>query len=108
MTEQNKTYQLACLFSPLLSSEETDQLNQKIRKEIAAKGGSFVGANVLNHYLVKKKLSYPINKHQEAFFLNLDFVSPAESISKIISQINSEKDVLRCLIIVKKERLLEF
>ncbi|MBU2580071.1 30S ribosomal protein S6 [Patescibacteria group bacterium] len=105
MNEQNKIYQLTCLFSPLLSSEESDKLVQKIKKEITDREGSFdlPSAFLVKENLTKKRLSYPIKKEQEALFININFTAPAEAIGQIVNQIGSEKDVLRCLATLEKK-----
>jgi len=105
MNEQNKIYQLTCLFSPLLSSEESDKLVQKIKKEITDREGSFdlPSAFLVKENLTKKRLSYPIKKEREALFININFTAPAEAIGQIVNQIGSEKDVLRCLATLEKK-----
>ncbi|MEA2113193.1 MAG: 30S ribosomal protein S6 [Patescibacteria group bacterium] len=104
MNEENKTYQLNCLLSPLLSPEELSKLVQKIKREITGQEGSLVGEGVSAANPAKKRLAYPINKYQEAFFLNVDFVFPIQSVSQLKEQIASEENVIRCLIATKKKQ----
>ncbi len=103
MNEENKTYQLVCLFSPHLSHEELGKLVQEIKKEITDQEGLLVGKEVSAANLIKKKLAYLINKHQEAFFLSADFVFPIQSINQLKKQIASKKNIIRCLITVKEK-----
>ena len=105
MNEENKKYQLTCFFSTLSSPEELDKIIKKIKNEIIAQEGSFIGAEVSTANLVKKRLAYPINKHQEAFLLNINFVFPIKLINAFKEQFLSEENIIRFLIVVKaKER----
>ena len=105
MNEENKTYQLTCLFSALSSPEELSKIIKKIKDKITAQGGSFVGAEVSTANLIKKRLAYPIDKHQEAFLLNINFVFPIKLINTFKEQFLSEENIIRFLVTVKeKER----
>ena len=107
MNEENKTYQLVCLLSPLLSPEELGRLVQEIKKEITDQEGLFVGKEVSAANLIRKRLAYPIKKHQEAFFLSADFVFPIQLINRFKKQIASKKDIIRCLISVKEKEEIQ-
>jgi len=103
MNEENKTYRLTCLFSALSATEELSKTIQKIKDGITAQGGSFVGEEVSASNLVKKRLAYPINEHQEAFLLNINFVYPIKLISEFKDQFLSEENIIRFLIAVKEK-----
>lgn len=107
MNEENKKYQLVCLFSPHLSYEELGKLVQEIKKEITDQEGLLVGREVSAANLIRKKLAYPINKHQEAFFLSADFVFPIQSINRLKKQIASKKNIIRCLITIKEKEKIQ-
>ncbi len=102
MTEENKQYQLTCLFSPLLGQREIEEISQKIKKWIIAKGGSFPEREKASVDF-KKRLSYPIKKHQEAFCLNFNFLLTGQLISQLNQRLNLEKDILRHLINLKQK-----
>lgn len=103
MNENDKTYQLTCLFSPLSTTEELNKIVQKIKDGITTQGGSFVGEEISTANLVKKRLAYPINKHQEAFFLNINFVYPIKLISEFKDKFLSEGNIIRFLIAIKEK-----
>lgn len=103
MTEDTKQYQITLLFSPALNQEDLDQAIQKIKKLITDQGGSFHpagrGEQDAEPIAQLKKLSYPINKNNEAFYLTFNNVSlPAQAIESIKQQLNLEHDCIRYLI----------
>ena len=73
MTEENRTYQLTYLLSPLLEQKNLEEISQKIKKWIIEKGGSLSEKENLSlgH---KKNLAYPIKKYRQAFYFNLNFL----------------------------------
>lgn len=118
MNQETKSYQLTCLFSPLLNQSSLEEIIQNIKKEIIAQGGSVSGTlPQTNHQtnleqdkeetgltnLIKKTLTYPIKKYQEAFYLSLNLLLPAQTIDQFSQKINSDKNILRCLIVAKQE-----
>lgn len=108
MNQENKTYRLTCLFSPLLGLEELGKLVQEIKKEITDQEGFFIGKEVSAVNLIKKRLTYPIKKYQEAFFLNINFFLPAQLIEQFKKQITLKENIIRSLVsIQKKEKVQE-
>lgn len=103
MNEENKKYQLTCLFSVLSAPEELSKVIEKIKNEITTQGGSFIGAEVSAANLVKKRLAYPIDKHQEAFLLNIDFVFPIKLLNAFKEQFLPEEDIIRFIVAVKEK-----
>ncbi len=102
MAEENKQYQLTCLFSPLLEQKKIEEISQKIEKWIIAKGGSF-SKKEKSSVNFKKRLAYPLKKYQEAFYLNFNFLLTGQLISQLNQQLNLEKDILRYLINFKQK-----
>ena len=94
---KTKPYQISFFLSPELSSNE---VIQKIKQEITDKGGSLetpeTESSLTN--LIKKTLAYPIQKYQEAFYLNLNFLLPPQMIKQFRQQLNLEENILRYLI----------
>jgi len=99
MTEETKLYQLTCLLPPFLEQAKVEKISQKIKDRINEKGGSLAG----NQTIFKKTLAYPLKKHQEAFYLNLNFLLDGQAINKINQQLNLEKNILRHFIAAKQQ-----
>jgi len=102
MNEENKTYQLTYLLSPLLEQKKLEETSQKIKKWIIEKGGSLSEKENLSPGL-KKNLAYPLKKHRQAFYFNLNFLLAGQLINQLSQQLNLEKDILRYFIITKKK-----
>lgn len=84
-----KNYELTALITPLTEKEEAESLIERI-------AGIRPGA-------VKIKLAYPIEKVREAFLASVSFLADSEKLKEIKEKINSEKSILRHIIILKKE-----
>jgi len=97
MTEQAKKYQITLIFPPSFNQEALDQAVQKAKKLITDQGGSF--SKDLEPTAQLKKLSYPINKHDEAFYLTFNDVSlSGQIIEPLKQQLNLNNDLIRYLI----------
>lgn len=102
MAKETKQYQLTCLLSPLLEQKKIEEIGQKIKKWIIEKGGSFPEKEK-SLLALKKSLAYPVKKYREVFYFNFDFLLTSPVISQFSQQLNSEKDILRYLIALKKK-----
>ena len=102
MTEENKTYQLTYLLSPLLEQKKLEEISQKIKKWIIEKGGSLSEKENLSPGF-KKNLAYPLKKYRQAFYFNLNFLLASQMIGQFSEQLNLEKDILRHIITIKKK-----
>ena len=102
MTEQTKEYQIILLFPPSFNQETLDQAVQKTKKLITDQGGSF-SQNGSKLTAQLKKLSYPIDKHEEAFYLIYNLSLPVSAIDPLKQQLNLNNDLIRYLITNKAE-----
>lgn len=102
MTEENKTYQLTYLLSPLLEQKNLEEISQKIKKWIIEKDGSLSEKENFSPGF-KRNLAYPLKKHRQAFYFNLNFILAGQLINQLSQQLNLEKDILRHFIITKKK-----
>lgn len=97
MDQENKLYQLTCLFSPNIAGEKLNRLVEKIKDGITSKGGS-LSSDIPSANPIKKTLAYPIKKCQEAFYFSLNFLLPVQAISDLNKQLESENNIIRHLI----------
>jgi len=95
---ENKSYQLTCLFLPSLDQEKIGEIIQKIKGLITTENGSISETTEP----IKKNLAYPIKKHLEAFYWSSSFLLSAQAINKFRKQLDLEKNILRYLINIKK------
>jgi len=97
MDQENKLYQLTCLFPPTITGEKLDQLINKIKDGITSKGGSLSG-EIPSNSPIKKTLAYPIKKCQEAFYFSLNFVLPIQAVNEFNKQLSLNDNIIRHLI----------
>lgn len=93
-------YQLTFLSSPELVQEEGEVFFEKIEALIKEKGEILA-----KEKLEKIKLAYPIEKKNEAFLASLDFKTQEDEIEDLKRKIKEEKNILRYLLIKKKEEI---
>lgn len=98
MNQENKSYQITCLFLPSLNQEQIGEIIQKIKQLITTENGSISETTEP----IKKNLAYPIKKHLEAFYWNSSFLLSDQIINKFRQQLDLEKNILRYLINIKK------
>lgn len=105
MNPKTKSYQITCLFSPLLEQAKLNEIIQKIKQAIADLDGSISSLETETSLanLIKKKLSYPIKKYQEAFYSSFQFLLPPKMLKQFQQRLDSEEDIIRYLITVKQK-----
>lgn len=100
-------YELTYIINPALSETNIAAQTDKVASFINELGGEIKkdSTPVLNTGQ-KRKLSYPIKKEKEGYFISLDFLLSSDKLEKLNHQLKLEKDILRYLIISKKIRKL--
>jgi small subunit ribosomal protein S6 len=94
-----KYYELAYIVVPELSDEELNAFCQKVNNFIAEEAGILDIAEKP----IRKALGYPINKKTEAFLVSFTFRIIGEKLANIEKKIKEEKNILRYMIITKKD-----
>ncbi|MFH1612044.1 MAG: 30S ribosomal protein S6 [bacterium] len=104
MKEENKLYQIVCHINPLIDEKDLEELIKEIRKIITNNDGSILTDDTLNISKInRKRLSYPIGKHNESLYLNIDFSIDSQNISDIDHQFILNKNIIRHMITAKKK-----
>jgi small subunit ribosomal protein S6 len=93
-------YELTYLISPDLSEKEIKTLQDKIISLIQEKGGIL---GVEEKLPFKKKLAYPVKKQSQAYMTVINFQLPSEKLIDLEKKIKLENQILRYLILAKKE-----
>ena len=91
-------YQLTYLISPQLNSTEIEDFSKKIESLISKFGKILKLENP-----ERIRLSYPIQKKREAFLNFLEFKGEVNQIDNLKKEVEKEKNILRYLLIKKKE-----
>lgn len=93
-------YELTYLISSDLSEKEIKTLQDKIISLIQEKGGIL---GVEEKLPFKKKLAYPVKKQSQAYLTVINFQMMAEKLIDLEKKIKLENQILRYLILAKKE-----
>ena len=93
-----KLYELTYLIKPEIDEKELNLLSEKIKSLIKEKEGILGKENEP----IKKKLGYQIKKKSLAYIRTLEFQLEPDKLLEIKKEIESQKDILRFLFVVKK------
>jgi small subunit ribosomal protein S6 len=88
-------YELACILSPKIMDKELESEIGKIDKILSDNKVDNFEKNVWG----KKELAYPINNFLDGYYVQYNFISEPEGISKIDSKLRLEEKVIRFLLI---------
>ena len=92
-----KLYELTYLVSAELSPEQMETLSKKI-SSLILENGEIIGLIAPD----KKNLTYPIKKQNAALLSQVKFNFEPELIDEFKKEINKEKEILRIMLIEKK------
>lgn len=95
-------YEIAILFDPDLEVD-MDQATKKVEKILTENGASIVKTDNWG----KRKLAYPIKKHDSAVYVFYTVDIPGESVRKIESIFNITDEVIRFLLVRPDQRAIE-
>ncbi len=104
MEKENKSYQITLIFSANLEEKEITESVQKIKQMIEKKEGKIEEIDNLAEKIISRKLSYPMQKSTDAFYLTLNFELFPEYIKEFSQELNLEKSILRYLISNKQTK----
>lgn len=100
--QENKLYQLTCLFD---TSADTEKINQIIEgiKQIITSNEGIISERNYSSAPISKKLAYPIKKKNEALYWDLSFSLSPKEISKLEQALKQKKKIIRYIITNRKE-----
>ena len=104
--QENKLYQLTCLFDTSTSIEKINQIIEEVRQIIISNEGIASEKNYSSES-IKKKLAYPIKKQNEAFYWDFNFSLSPKEISKLEQKLRYKKSVIRYIITNRKKLKLK-
>jgi small subunit ribosomal protein S6 len=91
-------YETAFLITPKLDEEETEKLIQKMADIVAKKKGKMIKIDKWG----KKKLAYPVEKHNEAFYVFFHYEGEPDIPSELERRFRQTESVLRYLTLRKE------
>ncbi len=93
-------YETVFLISPNLSEEETESLVQQMEEVVAKKKGKLINKDEWG----KRKLAYPIQKFEEAFYVLFHYEGKSEIPDELERRFKQSDTVLRYLTVKKEMR----
>lgn len=94
-------YEIAILYDPGLEVD-LSKAEDRVKKIFADNKAKVVSSDNWG----KKKLAYPINKHEHAVYVFYTVEIPAENVGKVESTLNITDEVMRYLIVRQDEKEL--
>ncbi|MDD3661706.1 MAG: 30S ribosomal protein S6 [Candidatus Dojkabacteria bacterium] len=94
MAEQGVGYEMMVIFKPLLPDDVRKGSHQAIIDIIRNHGGEVVNADVWG----KRYLAYPIQSHDEGYYIVYEFQLPPSALSDVQFELKRITEVLRFLI----------
>jgi small subunit ribosomal protein S6 len=91
----SRDYELGFILNPEVNEEQTRTILERVETIVTNNGGQFVSINKWG----RKRLSYQIDHHRDGFYVFVDFILPAESVSEVDRTLKVTEEVLRHLII---------
>jgi len=92
-------YETAFLIAPDLSEEDTENLISQMGEVVKKKKGRMIGVDKWG----KRKLAYPIKKHDSAFYVFFYYEGAPEIYAELERQFKQKESVIRYLTLKKEE-----
>jgi len=93
-------YETAFLIAPNLSEDETGQLIDQMGGIVKKNKGKMIHVDKWG----KRKLAYPINKHESAFYVFFTYEGIPETYAELERQFKQKEAIIRYLTLRKEEK----
>ncbi|MCM8780775.1 MAG: 30S ribosomal protein S6 [Candidatus Omnitrophica bacterium] len=90
-----RRYEAMFIVKTELSGEEKKSLMDQINDTLLKNNAQILQVNI---WAEKRKLAYPIKKHQEGTYYLISFTAPPEAIAKLNNAYRLNENILRVLI----------
>ena len=95
-----RQYETGFVLSPALSEEETAQFIQQMAEIVAQKKGHMVRQDVWG----KRRLAYPIKRHQEGVYVFFTYEGPGDISNELERRFKQTDVVIRFMTVLKDPR----
>ncbi len=99
-----KNYETVFILTPVLTEEQMKDAVNKYSKFITENGGEIVHEDLWG----LKKLAYPIQKKQNAFYTHIEFKAPSDLIAKLEVEFKRDERILRFLTVSLDKHALDY
>lgn len=104
MAEIKNTYELTYIVNAVLSDEQIKSVVERIDKFITDHDGEIIEKNEWG----SRRLSFPINKKRNGYYVNLYMKTPGEMISRLERSLEIDDDILRYLTLRMDAKMLRY
>lgn len=102
MAESKNTYEVTYIVNAVLSEEQIKAVVERVDKFIAEHEGEIIEKNEWG----SRRLSFPINKKRNGYYVNLFMKAPGEIISRLERSMEIDDDILRYLTLRMDAKML--
>jgi small subunit ribosomal protein S6 len=88
-----QTYETLYIVQPLLPEEQVEALGKTFAEVVATGQGNLVKSSCWG----KRKLAYPVRKHQEGVYFHLQYEAGAEVVAELERRLRNHEEVLKYL-----------
>ena len=92
-------YELGVILRPTLSEEEVNSAVEKL-KDFLGEKGEVVKVNLWG----RRRLSYPIEKYQEGYYVFFNFKLPPSHVAEVKRWLSLNEEVIRYLLVREDEK----
>ena len=100
--EHTRLYETTFIVNASLDDSQTDAVIARVQDVIVKNGGT---VNALNKW-GRKRLSYPINKKTNGFYVNVEFTAPGTLLAAMERSFQLDEMILRFLILQVDKKAL--
>ena len=102
MPETNRTYELTYIVNSVLSEDQIKAVVERISKYIKDNEGTILDVDEWG----SRRLTYPINKKRNGYYVNLYMQVPGEIIPRLERSMEIDDDILRYLTLRMDAKML--
>jgi small subunit ribosomal protein S6 len=103
MDKTKRKYETTFIVNASLDDPQVDSVIGRVQDTITKNGGAIVAINKWG----RKRLSYPINKKTNGFYVNLEFEAPGTVLALLERSFQLDEMILRYLTIVLDRKALK-
>jgi small subunit ribosomal protein S6 len=103
LEREQSTYETTFIVNATLEDTQVDVIIEKVKDTIAKNGGQIMAAEKWG----RKRLTYPIRKKNNGFYMFFEFKAPGEAIAKLERHYQLDEQILRYLTVKLDKKALK-
>lgn len=99
---EERVYESTYLITPELNEGLYDEIIKRFNKLIEDNGGKFINQEIWGY----RKLAYPINKRETAYYVFQEFTAPSDMVHVLEREFNYDERIIRYLTVKLDKHML--